>query len=338
MFCMKIMLSFIFTFGCVRSFHRSIPLINVNVLSMKMSKKSSKNAGENFQSLTPLYSPRSHNQKQYVKYLDDPNVSLLLGVGPAGTGKTLFACSAAAQEMKRGSIQKIILTRPVIPVEEEELGFLPGNLIHKMNPWTRPMFDVLNEFYNQRDIDIMLQSGAIEISPLAYMRGRTFKRAFVIADEMQNSSPGQMIMLTTRLGEGSKMVITGDLKQSDRTMDNGLADFIQKYKMYSGDRKSIQIVEMGVQDIERSPLVSRILDIYDTRPEIISNTNNTTTIDVTLSNTEPLYTIVPKQKFNITDAITVQEVKSGIIVKNTRTIDNDCALIPNDPFYRNKQR
>jgi phosphate starvation-inducible PhoH-like protein len=255
--------------------------------------------------------------------LDDPSVSLLLGVGPAGTGKTLFACSAAVQEMKRGSIQKIILTRPVIPVEEEELGFLPGNLIHKMNPWTRPMFDVLNEFYNQRDIDIMLQSGAIEISPLAYMRGRTFKRSFVIADEMQNSSPGQMIMLTTRLGEGSKMVITGDLKQSDRTVDNGLADFIKKLNKYSGERSSIKMVEMGVQDIERSPLVSKILDIYDD--------NHKTTSEVMTIVSKPLIKQDQNIVYNVTDAIIVQDSRRSSN-KTTRKLDNDCAMIPNDPL------
>ena len=321
--------------SCVRSFHKTTPMIHRMTPIMKMSKKS-KNSGENFRSLTPLYSPRSHNQKQYVKYLDDPNVSLLLGVGPAGTGKTLFACSAAAQEMKRGSVQKIILTRPVIPVEEEELGFLPGNLIHKMNPWTRPMFDVLNEFYTQRDIDLMLQSGAIEISPLAYMRGRTFKRAFVIADEMQNSSPGQMIMLTTRLGEGSKMVITGDLKQSDRMTDNGLADFINKLKKYSGNQDSIKMVEMGTQDIERSPLVSRILDIYDfdSRNKIID-----------VVETKPIEN--PLVVYNVIDKTVVQE-KVEVKLTNTtniipqirkplKTDDRDCALIPDDPYERRRR-
>jgi phosphate starvation-inducible PhoH-like protein len=222
-----------------------------------------KNGGgiDGYKSLVPLYSPRGSNQKRYVEYLDDPKVSILLGVGPAGTGKTLFACSAAVQEMKRGAIQKIILTRPVVSVEED-IGFLPGSLIAKMDPWTRPIFDILGEFYTQKDVDSMLHSGAIEISPLAYMRGRTFKRAFVIADEMQNSSPSQMLMLTTRLGEGSKMVITGDLKQSDRMTNNGLLDILNKLRDYRGDCSSIKVVEMGVEDVERSAVVSKILDIY----------------------------------------------------------------------------
>jgi len=242
----------LFLFSSARSLHRS--------LHMRASKKTLSDI-DTSRVLTPLYKPRGPNQKLYVKHLADPKVSVLLGVGPAGTGKTLFACSAAVQEMRRGAIQKIILTRPVVPVEED-IGFLPGNLIRKMDPWTRPVFDILAEFYSQKDIDAMLHSGAIEISPLAYMRGRTFKRAFVIADEMQNSSPNQMLMLATRLGEASKMVITGDLKQSDRAVDNGLLDLMTKLRNYSGDCDQIRLVEMEPHDVQRSEAVAKILDIY----------------------------------------------------------------------------
>jgi phosphate starvation-inducible PhoH-like protein len=255
-------------------------------------------------SLAPLYSPRGPNQKRYVEYLDDPAVSILLGVGPAGTGKTLFACSAAVQEMKRGAIQKIILTRPVVSVEED-IGFLPGSLIAKMDPWTRPIFDILGEFYTQKDVDSMLHSGAIEISPLAYMRGRTFKKSFIIADEMQNSSPNQMLMLTTRLGQGSKMVITGDLKQSDRMTNNGLLDIMNKLKVYQGDSSSIKVVEMGLEDVERSAVVSNILDIYRD-PEPIPNHS-------------PSSVVVPK-------------VEVALPLKANFGVENDCALIPLNYF------
>jgi len=229
--------------------------------SLFMRKKKEWNGGE---LRMPKYVPKSENQKNYVAYLSNPDTPIVLGVGPAGCGKTLFACVDAIQKLQSGSIRKIIITRPIVPVEEEELGFLPGNLIHKMDPWTRPIFDIFLEYYQQRDLDAMLMTGAIEIAPLAYMRGRTFKRSFIIADEMQNSTPNQMMMLTTRIGLGSKMVITGDLKQTDRSAQNGLSDFMVRLKRYNENHlhESIKMVEMNHSDIERSPIVSQVLDIY----------------------------------------------------------------------------
>jgi phosphate starvation-inducible PhoH-like protein len=160
---------------------------------------------------------------------------------------------------QEGKIDKIIVTRPAVSVDED-LGFLPGTLNEKMAPWTRPIFDVLGEYYQQKDIENMLYEGVIEISPLAYMRGRTFKNAYVIADEMQNATQNQMKMLLTRLGENSKMVVTGDLNQADRLKDNGLVDFIDKIK---GHRLShIDAVYFDSHDIERHDAVKEVLDIY----------------------------------------------------------------------------
>jgi phosphate starvation-inducible PhoH-like protein len=210
------------------------------------------------------YQPRTENQVKYVEYLTNPNVSIVGGFGPAGSGKTLFACHAAVGALKSGSVDKIIITRPLISVDDEQLGFLPGSIVHKMDPWTRPIFDILGEFYSANQIRVMLENGVIEISPLAYMRGRTFKRCFIIADEMQNSSPNQMLMMLTRIGEDSKLVITGDLKQSDRSGVNGLLDFIEKLHL-SGDDSLIQFIELGAVDIQRSPVVSRIINIYDSK-------------------------------------------------------------------------
>jgi len=255
-----------------------------------------KNGSDLLKNMYPLYTPRGNNQKRYVEYLEDPAVSILLSTGPAGTGKTLFACNAAVHEMKRGNIQKIILTRPVVSVEEE-IGFLPGGLVAKMDPWTRPIFDILAEFFQKKEIDFMLSSGVIEISPLAFMRGRTFKKAFIIADEMQNSSPNQMLMLTTRIGEGSKMVITGDLKQSDRMADNGLFDLMNKLKAFPDAVESIRLVEMENEDILRSEAVSKILEIYNFKPK------------------------------------PVRSVDSGPSTRVYNRHDNDCALIPNDPYH-----
>jgi len=219
-----------------------------------------------------LYLPKTANQELYVSALRDPSVHILLGVGPAGTGKTLFACSQAIQELNRGSIQKIIFTRPVVPVEED-IGFLPGSIINKMDPWTRPLFDVFMEYYPKGEIDSMVRNGIIEICPLAYMRGRTFKKSFIIADEMQNSSPNQMMMVTTRIGSGSKMVITGDLKQTDKPGDlSGLKDFIKRLENYNDPYCGIQLVKFGSSDVLRSYIVTKVLDLYGER-------GNTKTLD-----------------------------------------------------------
>ena len=208
-----------------------------------------------------IYLPKTLNQQTYVDHMKNHNVSVVFGVGPAGSGKTLFACSSAIQELKQGYVDRIIITRPIVSVDEE-LGFLPGSVEQKMNPWTRPIFDIFSEFVSLSEIKNMVEQGVIEISPLAFMRGRTFKRSFIIADEMQNSSPNQMKMLLTRIGDESRMVITGDLNQSDRTNDNGLYDFINRLQM-AESMDSIQYVELNDHDIQRSPIVSDILKIYD---------------------------------------------------------------------------
>jgi phosphate starvation-inducible PhoH-like protein len=190
-----------------------------------------KDSNVELKSLSQFYKPKTPNQEKYYSYLNDDKIKLLFAVGPAGTGKTMLACNNAVKDLKSGKVNKIVLTRPVVPVEED-IGFLPGNINKKMDPWTRPIFDVFLDFFSQREIDLMMYNSVIEISPLAYMRGRTFKDSFIIADEMQNSSPNQMMMLTTRFGKGSKMVITGDFKQSDKGKMNGLYDFMLRFEKY----------------------------------------------------------------------------------------------------------
>jgi phosphate starvation-inducible PhoH-like protein len=262
------LLSSIFTGNSfVTPFKRVIPQLIMRASKKTMHYIDNDYILNNERPTSPLYTPRGYNQKQYSNYMNDPSVSVLIGVGPAGTGKTLFACSTAVQELKKGNVKKIILTRPVVPVEED-IGYLPGTLINKMHPWTRPLFDILEEYYTHRDVESMLNAGTIEVSPLAYMRGRTFKKCFIIADEMQNSSPNQMLMLTTRLGEGSKMAITGDLKQSDRCTNNGLLNLLQKINKYNGTMDEIKTVHFNEHDVQRSQIVSKILDVYGTENEL----------------------------------------------------------------------
>ena len=203
--------------------------------------------------------PRNKHQETYLFKLHDDNKNILFAIGPAGTGKTLLAVQMGIKLYQEGKIDKIIVTRPAVSVDED-LGFLPGTLNEKMAPWTRPIFDVLGEYYQAKDIAKMLEEGVIEISPLAYMRGRTFKNAYVIADEMQNATQNQMKMLLTRLGENSKMVVTGDLNQADRLKDNGLVDFIDKIKGQRLDH--IDAVYFDSHDIERHQAVKEVLDIY----------------------------------------------------------------------------
>jgi phosphate starvation-inducible PhoH-like protein len=217
------------------------------------------------------YIPKTENQKKYVDLLNNPENSIMVVVGPAGSGKTLFACIHSIQLLREGKIRKIVLTRPMISVEEEEFGFLPGDLVSKMDPWTKPIFDIFKEFYTPLQITEMITQEIIEIAPLAFMRGRTFHDAFIIADEMQNSSPNQMLMLSTRIGNGSKMVITGDLQQSDRLSGvNGLNDFLNKYKIWNSQTNSVEIglIEMTQKDVSRSKTVSTILDFYRTSTQV----------------------------------------------------------------------
>ena len=203
--------------------------------------------------------PRNRNQEAYVLSLLNNKKDIVFGVGPAGTGKTLLAVQVAVKLFKQGEIDKIIVTRPAVSVDED-LGFLPGTLEDKMAPWTRPIFDVLREYFNAKEIEGMIQEGIIEIAPLAYMRGRTFKRSFILADEMQNATPNQMKMLLTRLGEGSSMAVTGDLAQADRLKDNGLIDFITLLEQSGSDK--LDVVQFAQGDIERHEAVAEVLRVY----------------------------------------------------------------------------
>ena len=204
--------------------------------------------------------PKSLSQETYLLKLNDPNKMIVFAIGPAGTGKTMLAVQWAIDQLKYGSADKIIITRPAVSVDEEH-GFLPGDLNEKMAPWTKPIFDVIAENFNAREIENFIKEGVIETSPLAYMRGRTFKNAVVVADEMQNATPSQMKMLLTRLGTGSKMVVTGDLQQADRPSNNGLLEFLKLYNNFENHRY-VDCVKFDIQDVERHEAVKEILSIY----------------------------------------------------------------------------
>jgi len=224
---------------------------------------------ENMQYLSPnekavfenkFTKPINSNQEEYVTTLKNKNKKIIIVSGPAGTGKTLFATEFGVKNFLLGTYEKLIFTRPSVSVDED-LGFLPGTLEDKMAPWIRPIYDILHNFITPKEVQTMMEEKTIEVAPLGYMRGRTFKNCWIVADEMQNSSISQMKMLMTRLGENSRLIITGDLEQYDRPNEvNGLEDFLNKFR---GKRSvSISSFEFDKGDIQREQVVREILDIY----------------------------------------------------------------------------
>ncbi|MGY3724473.1 PhoH family protein [Granulicatella balaenopterae] len=201
---------------------------------------------------------KTYGQQQYIHAIKKTDV--IFGVGPAGTGKTYLAVVMAVNALKKGDVKKIILTRPAVEAGES-LGFLPGDLKEKVDPYLRPIYDALYNIYGVEHTNRLLERGVIEIAPLAYMRGRTLEDAFIILDEAQNTTKAQMKMFLTRLGFGSKMIVNGDKTQVDLpkgTTGSGLVDACQKLKGING----IAFVEFDEMDVVRHPIVSSIINAY----------------------------------------------------------------------------
>jgi phosphate starvation-inducible PhoH-like protein len=204
--------------------------------------------------------PRTETQEDLLCELYDDNKHIVFVTGPAGCGKTLLAMSYALKQLQDNKIERIFLTRPAVSVEEEH-GFLPGDLNQKMEPWMIPLMDVARNYYDVATVQHMLENKTIEYVPLAYARGRNLVNAVIIGDEAQNMTVDQMKMLCTRIGEGSKLIITGDLEQHDRNRaSNGLKDFIERLKRYKSDM--ISFVEFSNKDIQRHPVIDEVLKIY----------------------------------------------------------------------------
>jgi phosphate starvation-inducible PhoH-like protein len=216
---------------------------------------------------TPLTKimPRSVTQHQYVAALQ--KATLVFGVGPAGTGKTFLACAMAAAMLAKQQVKKLVLTRPVVEAGER-LGFLPGTFEEKIDPYLRPLFDALDDTLGRDKWQKMRETGQIEIAPLAYMRGRTLHDCVMLLDEAQNTTPTQMKMFLTRLGEGSKCFVTGDITQCDlpRGQRNGLKDAVE---VLDGLR-DIEVIKFGEGDVVRHPLVSTIVNAYGERDRQIT--------------------------------------------------------------------
>lgn len=207
--------------------------------------------------------PKSINQEKYIIALLDDKTDIVVVSGPAGTGKTYLAMQAAIKAMKNGECDRIILTRPAVGVDDEKHGFLPGDINQKMEPWTRPLLDVLREYYTTKEIADMLEEQIVEIAPLAFCRGRNFKNSWVVLDEAQNCTPSQLKMIMTRIGIGSKIVITGDVEQTDRrTPENGLLDLLARLEKGKEVIPGMASCKFDMRDIQRHRIIEHILKMY----------------------------------------------------------------------------
>lgn len=314
--------------------------------------------------LRAKYTAKTPSQQHFVAQLHHRKNRIVIANGPAGTGKTLFACLQAIQDYESSRCKKIVLTRPTITVDNEDLGFLPGTVEEKMNPWLRPYFDVFGEYYNPRQLDTMIHDNIIEVCPIAYMRGRTFRNAYIIADEMQNSTPLQMKTLTTRIGYNSKLVIIGDSDQSDRLHENGLEDLTKRFtaynhfttqitsnpeeltsgqdenqsKFHSSDMRKtryIKYVKLDRKDVQRSQVVKDILNLYSintTYPFNITHMQLDTQgrASESDSHSEQMSMSNDVQELRRSERQNVSDEKSNLLIqKRTLTYTNgDCAMIP----------
>jgi len=198
--------------------------------------------------------PKTSGQCKYMLALRSQK-PIIIGTGPAGSGKTMLACQVGMEHIYNSFRGKVFLTRPIVAADED-MGYLPGDIDKKMEPWTKPAFDIFEKYLSHNQME-----RCIMIEPLGYMRGRTFNNTVIIADEMQNSTPNQMKMLLTRLGDNTKLTVTGDLEQSDLGEENGLSHLI--YKLGGLDLEYIEHVEMGDEDIIRHPAVSEVLKVLN---------------------------------------------------------------------------
>lgn len=201
---------------------------------------------------------KTSGQETYLEAISDNRI--VFGIGPAGTGKTYLAMAKAVEALESGAVSRIVLTRPAVEAGES-LGFLPGNLTEKIDPYLRPLYDVLRDMLEPAELAQLLESGTIEVAPLAYMRGRTISHAFIVLDEAQNTTPQQMKMFLTRLGEGSTMVVTGDITQID--LPRGKLSGLKDAKGVLTGIKDIEFCYLTSEDVVRDKLVGMIIDAYE---------------------------------------------------------------------------
>ena len=231
------------------------------VMNQNSSTDASSNQGnEKITLKTPktLVSPKGKNQQKYLEVIS--NKELVFGIGPAGTGKTYLAVAAAVNELITGKVEKVVVTRPAVEAGEK-LGFLPGDLSQKVDPYLRPLYDALFQTLGFKETNKLIENNVIEIAPLAFMRGRTLNKSFIILDEGQNTTPEQMKMFLTRFGYGSKVIVTGDLTQIDLPKDitSGLIHALDILR----ELEDVGLVRFSSKDVARHSLVQKIVEAYE---------------------------------------------------------------------------
>ena len=205
--------------------------------------------------------PRNFHQEEMLSALDDVKTPVVIGSGPAGSGKTYISSLWAVKQLIEGNVNKIVLTRPNIAVDDRDIGFLPGDIIEKMLPWLGGIMDALELYYTKQDIQKLLEDGKIECLPIAYCRGRSLANCIVILDEAQGTTASSILAVLTRISQNSKLIITGDVNQSDRGDCNGLSDLIDK--LNTNSIQGIDHIMFNKSDIQRHPIISKILDMYE---------------------------------------------------------------------------
>ena len=249
-----------FLTGSYQTFSSSAPT-QANAANYMKSQLQLKNKDRDNDRPIPQIKPRNEKQKEFLDILENPNYPIVVAVAPSGCGKTFLASIMGLHKLYDQTVQKIIITRPVLTVDEE-IGFLPGGIEDKLDPWMRPIYDSFYTVYSPKKIQSMIEDKVIEICPLAYTRGRTFENAWIIGDECQNMTVGQMKMFITRIGNNSKLIITGDLAQSDLKGLNGLEDLVKRLNIHGNEINNIKQINFGLDDIVRNPVIKNVLKLY----------------------------------------------------------------------------
>ena len=237
--------------------------LNFNLNIINPNKSFNSNSFTQVNKLNLIPTPLNEKQKLYIEKLQDINPSIVIATGPAGSSKSFLAVSMGINELINNKYKKIIITRPTISVDED-LGYLPGNINNKMDPWLRPLYDTFYKYYSVKEVKSMIDSQIIDICPISYLRGRTLENSFIIVDEAQNCSVNQILMILTRIGYKSKMVLTGDLMQHDRGKNqiNGLGDLINRIEKSDEPINDISHIKFTHENVVRHPVIKDILNLY----------------------------------------------------------------------------